>query len=980
MQSTWRLSGAVVVALVALSACREPGIRNGLGAFTANPEDVSFGAVAVGRDRVLDVTLVNDGRVPYSVYEVAPSVPNVVVDGFEAVTLQPGVKHVIKVRFAPQVEGEVTGALTIRTDEAEEPYQVRFDGRGVQALASLKTQALHFGDVELETTKVLNMVVENPTEVETSIRFTLSGDTHQFSSSEADKELVLQPRELRNIPIAFKPIQLAGSVGRATFTLCAICEPAVVELSGEGIAAKLDVSPSRVDFGRVALGATATQQVVVTNLGTEPVPFNGARLELDDVHVFDAKLVMPSQATMIAPGSSLTFEVTYSPKVSTANEARLVIDAVSDNTPNGLRVGLKGEGGVSCVSLLPRAVDFGMVPEGMNATRRVDVFNRCSYDVTLLETHVQTTSGGYFSLAQSTGIVVAPAGQVTSVKVTYTPKPGVTSSEGLVTFKIQEQNATSTDQVTLKGASKAFAPCQWSFLPGTLDFGAVPVGAEVSLGVALKNVGNDQCFVGGMQLASGSDSAFTATPMTSGVIEPGGTMVLKITFKPQSQQTYGGMAEAWVNHPTNNHPTAVVHGLGVQGCFALQPTDIDFGTTKLSCGPRTRTVVAYNTCTAPVTISEAFIDAAATGDLSLTHAPSLPFTLQPGNQAAFEVTYAPTDDGVDSAALRVTADGVMHTAGLSGLGLSQPTKTDTFVQETQAKVDVLFVIDNSGSMMEEQQSLGQNFAAFLSAAQAQFVDYQIGVTTTGIDPSPGGWSVCPGGVDGGEAGRLFPVAGTTPRIITPATPNAAQVFATNVNVGWCHWNEQGLEAAYRALSSPLVNNADDTRTSAPNDGNAGFLRPDAKLAIVFLTDEEDYSTQDVSFYETFFKGLKGNDPTMLSMSAIAGPQNLASCPTASSTGSRYIKLANATGGIVESICTQDWASSLQNLSSTTFGPKRTFPLSDTPADPNQLTVTVNGVAVTGSWSYDATTNSVTFDETAAPAAGSVIEVTYPLGC
>src|SRR5690606_15773631 len=133
-----------------------------------------------------------------------------------------------------------------------------------------------------------------------------------------------------------------------------------------------------------------------------------------------------------------------------------------------------------------------------------------------------------------------------------------------------------------------------------------------------------------------------------------------------------------------------------------------------------------------------------------------------------------------------------------------------------------------------------------------------------------------------------PPDNSSPRIITAQTPNAPSVFANNVRVGWCHWNEQGLEAAYRALSSPLVNSVDDSRTALPMDGNAGFLREEARLVLIFLADEEDFSPQSTAFYETFFRGLKGNDETMLSISAITGPDNLSTCPTASSSGTRYM--------------------------------------------------------------------------------------------
>ena len=175
-------------------------------------------------------------------------------------------------------------------------------------------------------------------------------------------------------------------------------------------------------------------------------------------------------------------------------------------------------------------------------------------------------------------------------------------------------------------------------------------------------------------------------------------------------------------------------------------------------------------------------------------------------------------------------------------------------------------------------------------------------------------------------------------------------------------------------------NQDYPRTAAGNDGNGGFLREDAKLAIIFLSDEEDFSSQPVSFYETYFLALKGNDKSKLSINAITGPMDLSSCPTSSSSGSRYMKLAEATGGVVESICTPNWAASLEKLSNSAFGLNRRFRLSEEPADPSRIVVDVNGVRVTSGWEYDASDNAIVFDRDAAPPAGAMVEVTYPLGC
>ena len=47
-------------------------------------------------------------------------------------------------------------------------------------------------------------------------------------------------------------------------------------------------------------------------------------------------------------------------------------------------------------------------------------------------------------------------------------------------------------------------------------------------------------------------------------------------------------------------------------------------------------------------------------------------------------------------------------------------------------VDILFVIDNSGSMAEEQARLARNFPAFINSLDEMGADYRIGITTTDV--------------------------------------------------------------------------------------------------------------------------------------------------------------------------------------------------------------------------------------------------------
>jgi hypothetical protein len=981
----WVCVVACVVAVVGLG-CERQSSKQARSGLVAAPEKLEFGPAALGVTKTMTLRLTNGGRAPFTVQGVVPTLPNVKVPPFEPFELKAGEDREVEVRFAPDVEGPVEGLLEVLTDasNANEEGVARFGvtGRGVKSLLRLGTDRLDFGTVELGTARVLELSMHNATEVPLQVRLAVDGmDGDQFSSSEMAGVLTLAPGEVRMVPVAFSPYRVGAAAALAHVT-CEGCEPIQVELAGTGIAAKLEVSPPLLNFGRVTVGATAEDAITLRNLGNERMVYGGVKLLNDTSGSFSVVSAPRLAGNVLEPGEMTQVRVAFKPTASGGVRPALV---EIDLRPQGAtspppKVELRGEGGTSCVSVVPAHLDFGVVAEGMSATRSVKVINRCATDVLVNDQTLSTKSGGYFLLAQAPSSLPVAAGTTAELALTFMPRSASGAGEALLSLKVLQGRSNSTEVVKLTGTGRVFEPCQYALAPAMLDFGRVPVGSEVALGVKLRNTGSSQCYLAGMKVAGGSDEAFQAEVVGNTVLEPGKHALLLVRFKPQAVGTLTGMAEGWVNHPNQGHPLIPLKGEGVQGCFLVQPTSLDFGNARLTCGPRQREAILYNRCGGPVTLQGLTYEGES-NEFTVSHELFFPATLAPNSQHKVRVTYQPVDGGDDTGALRFTlGSGAPYTVGLVGRGENKDDQTDEFLQQSASKVDVLFVVDNSGSMMDEQQSLGQNFAAFLSHATAAGVNYHIAVTTTGLDPSPGGWAQCTGGAEGGENGRFYPVNGQTPRIITPNTPGAASVFAHNTQVGVCHWNEQGLDAMHRALSDPLVNNVDDPRSTAPADGNAGFLRDDARLAIIVVTDEEDFSARPVSFYETFLLGLKGQDRSKVTVSAIAGPQDLRSCPKASSTGSRYIQLAQATGGVVESICTANWAASLEKISESAFGRNRVFKLSELPEDTARIVVRVDGLEVKAGWKYEPGTNSIVFEQDAAPGAGSSIEVTYPVGC
>src|SRR5258706_8323439 len=59
-------------------------------------------------------------------------------------------------------------------------------------------------------------------------------------------------------------------------------------------------------------------------------------------------------------------------------------------------------------------------------------------------------------------------------------------------------------------------------------------------------------------------------------------------------------------------------------------------------------------------------------------------------------------------------------------------RVDTYNQQAASRIDVLWVIDNSGSMAPRQENLAKNAQSFMDVFAKSGVDYRIAITTTDI--------------------------------------------------------------------------------------------------------------------------------------------------------------------------------------------------------------------------------------------------------
>jgi len=279
------------------------------------------------------------------------------------------------------------------------------------------------------------------------------------------------------------------------------------------------------------------------------------------------------------------------------------------------------------------------------------------------------------------------------------------------------------------------------------------------------------------------------------------------------------------------------------------------------------------------------------------------------------------------------ASGFEGGVGTEG-SLSLKWRVVEFTQKGPGKVDLLWVVDTSGSMSEEQAYLATNFNRMIMGLNAAGHDFQTAITTTDvcqeIVPLALDQRVCPANYGGSTSTHLQgSFLGTKDRqVLKKSDTDLIEKFNTYTKAGVNGSGfEHGLYAAKLAIDK------------VKSGENGALLRPDAFLAVIVVSDEEDdgigLSKIDAynghNFVAEGLTSFKFTDDDMISylqgvksqgnfsISAIAPTKNpdgtMCSAPHTAplEEGTQYIKAAQKSGGLLQSLCDTDWSQSLATL-------------------------------------------------------------------
>ena len=484
--------------------------------------------------------------------------------------------------------------------------------------------------------------------------------------------------------------------------------------------------------------------------------------------------------------------------------------------------------------------------------------------------------------------------------------------------------------------------------PQHINFGHLEAGFESGNdNFMVINTGDEDLTILSPFLISGNDRFSLEETDEEYVIQGGEFLEFEVTYEPKTYESNGAYIEMQSSDEDEPLVKVTLEGHGDAPVMTINPLDFDYGDISIGCDNEERVTIT-NDGNMPLTIDSVTQMVTQPADILMEFGslPDPPWVIDPGLSLDFLVSYIPTDVGSDDSQITIVGNDPQTTSVETlqhGDGDVEQWYVETHIQEEIPVLDILWVIDDSGSMNRFQNNLSSNIGLFVNAFVATGADYRMAVITTTHS----------------QIGI----------IIDQNTPYPEIAIANEVLVGvGGSGMEKGLETSSKALANP--------NSAGPG---SNFFREDATLVVIYVSDEPDYSSPWTS-YTNFFDNLKptgefipyaviGDPPNGCTMTNYGGAQY----------GSGYWDIVDYYGGNWYSICASDWGVQLQNMANSMAG-RRTYALEEGDPIESTITVTVNG-QVTSYWEYDPALNQIVFASGHVPDEGQTIEIEYATwGC
>tara|TARA_R100001460_G_scaffold30763_4_gene60664 strand:+ start:83 stop:985 length:903 start_codon:yes stop_codon:yes gene_type:complete len=251
------------------------------------------------------------------------------------------------------------------------------------------------------------------------------------------------------------------------------------------------------------------------------------------------------------------------------------------------------------------------------------------------------------------------------------------------------------------------------------------------------------------------------------------------------------------------------------------------------------------------------------------------------------------------------------------------------------EIDILWVIDGSCSMMTHKASVLNGIEVMMNRLPTD-INWRLKMITTGD-------------------GRAVPQPKTFPLTRGDTIQDALDMYNALPPDGM----EKGFSSVFNYITL-------DSYAQT-------WIRPDAALLTVFVSDEEEQSTMTAVDFQAWYQGIKPNVFLSFIGNVYAKDSVCTFAPAGNSIGVKYMNAVNYFSGIIVDICESDWSAGVEDAT------QKIEPFEDIELDhepyKNTIVVFEDGVPMDGAkWKYIEADNLVEFDP--IPANGALVEVSY----
>ncbi len=315
-------------------------------------------------------------------------------------------------------------------------------------------------------------------------------------------------------------------------------------------------------------------------------------------------------------------------------------------------------------------------------------------------------------------------------------------------------------------------------------------------------------------------------------------------------------------------------------------------------------------------------------------------------------------------------------------------QNDQFVVPVAAapRIDVLFCVDNSGSMSDNQRILADSFSGFINGFMSAGLDFHVGIITSDVDTANASyWRSRLPDYPGANRGRLL-TRYSSDRFLTHNTSGLVSKFEDNARVGIKgSGREQCLNSFLYAMEDSAIR---------AGGWNHGFFRDDSLLSFVVVSDENE-DIQNGETIEARVARLKAR-VAAISSAASRGPRfdfiinkNFPAPAVAPAAGqiqyhpARYLKAAQILNAQTYDIARNFSADLLTISSGMVQQATREFTLTKTPSSASSMVVKINDQVIpadaVNGFVYHADRNTIELvGAAAALLPGSDLKISYQI--